>query len=324
MNSGNCFWNIRSFDEYCLQKKKIFKIIERDLVTKESYNFKDILHPYRGPEELPNHGLWFKLLNSITVRTRGSKTAHPARTGVWKCWAKYSTIKYENQNDDCPAGKWWIWEARLQYPKIIQCSICSTCSLIAGDGVQNSFHYIDAEHYQKSIDYSTRLSTLSTQPPKCDVENCSNDLKMQSDGKEERFYLHQKCLHSICNGLESIHFDLHLTFDWPSFDLWLTFIWPSVGLFWHWLWNDPWKCVVTKKCIGIQICAQFAWHFQNMSFIWHILLIQDRTQMFLIANRGRQIRLIKMSWIRKRFESEKVVCSRTNNRSWSETKIFHW
>ena len=50
-------------------------------MTKESYNFKDILHPYRGPEELPNHGLWFKLLNSITVRTLGSKTVHPAQKG---------------------------------------------------------------------------------------------------------------------------------------------------------------------------------------------------------------------------------------------------
>ena len=63
-------------------KNKIFKIIERDLVTKESYNFKDILHPYRAPEELPNHGLWFKLLNSITVRTLGSKLTDKAQKGV--------------------------------------------------------------------------------------------------------------------------------------------------------------------------------------------------------------------------------------------------
>ena len=113
------------------------------------------------------------------------------------------------------------------------------------------------------------------------------------------------------------YFLVILTFIWPSFDL-------QLASFWHWLWNDPWKCVVTRKCIGIQICARFAWHFQNMSFIWHILLIQDRTQMFLIAYRGRQIRLIKMFWIRKRCQFEKVVCSRTNNRSWPETEVFHW
>ena len=55
------------------------------------------------------------------------------------------------------------------------------------------------------MENASKLSTLSTQPPKCDVKNCSNDLKMQSDGKEERFYLHQNCLHSICNGLGSFH-----------------------------------------------------------------------------------------------------------------------